>query len=86
MNRRELFRRFTGAAAAVGLPAVTVHALDKPVTPNSTLVVLRINGRATIAQFQNLRDLWTRVTHGTDWEGVRAMCCDSDLSIEVHQR
>ena len=86
MNRRELFKRVTGAAAAAGLSGVTVSTLDGPPDPKTTLVVLRSAVRLSAQQRARLSDEWERAMRDTNWQNVKVLALDSDVSIEVYQK
>ena len=86
MNRRELLRRATAGLTAAGVSGVTVHALDAPVDPSSTLVILTTPGAISSASAERIQAAWATGMKGTRWEGVRCMVLGDGMQAQVFQR
>jgi hypothetical protein len=84
MNRRELFKRLAGAAAAAGLPAVAPETLQLPKDTERTMVVLSCSGRLPVSAQRNLRDIWKKTVAGTAWEKVPVIVTDESVQVHVH--
>lgn len=84
MNRRELFQRLAGAAAAAGVPAIAAEAHEAPCDPARALVVITTDRHLTIEQQLRIKEAWMDVITGTPWQGARAVVLDRGMTLEVH--
>jgi hypothetical protein len=86
LNRRDLFRRLVGAAAAAGLSGATVAAHVIPGgDPAAALVTLSVPGKLAPARVRVIERAWTRIVEGTPWKHVRFVILEDGMRLEVHR-
>lgn len=84
MNRRELLKRLAGGLGA-GTAMPVVNVLAAPENPKRAIVVLTAKGILPCRRQANLIACWREAVRGTDFEHVKTVVCDDNLTIEIKE-